>query len=463
MCQSSVPLYDECKRISLSLQKPSVIRCAKFQFEERVANVSDRYTTQSDSESVPRRKPNVFVRAGESFQSNPDFRFLWLSNLFFAGGNWAIIVVLGWLVFETTGSEFLLAVFTAVRLCPMWLGPVSGVIADRYDRVLIVKIASVWSFLMVLVIALCVSLGFQPYWLLVLVGLLTGLASSPSQPSRSSLTLEMVGRKNIANANGLNSMAMGLMQGIAPALTGLMLSGFGAGAALWFGSLWYLAAALMLWKIGAISRSVRQEHEPILQMVTGGLRIILKSRLTAAVLTVTLAANLTMWPVYNSFMPVFAKDVLGLGAAGLGWLLLCAGIGSFSGAFFIASLGDYKHKGALFVFGTTLWGGAWAFFGLSDRLVLSFVLMAAVGVTSAAFGVMQTTLMLMTSPPEVQGRALGIQELAIGAMPIGSLLLGAIAAGIGVGATTFFAGSFLVVTLLVLAVRVPDLVGYTGE
>ncbi|MCO5224989.1 MAG: MFS transporter [Thermomicrobiales bacterium] len=408
-------------------------------------------------------RSNVFVRAGESFQSSPEFRYLWLSNLLFAGGSWAVAITLGWLVFETTGSEFLLAVFTAVRLCPMWLGPVSVVIADRYDRVLIVKIASVWSFVIVILLALSVSFGYEPYWLLVLVGLLTGLAQSPSQPARSSLMLEMVGRKNIANANGLNSMAMGLMQGVAPALTGVIISTLGAAAALWFGSLWYLVSALMIWKIGAIPRSVRQEHEPILQMVVGGLRIIMKSRLTSAVLAVTLVANFTLWPVYNSFMPVFAKDVLGLGADGLGWLLLCAGMGSFCGAFFIASLGDFRYKGALFLFGTTLWGVSWAAFGLSDRVVLSFVLMGIVGLTSATFGVMQTTLMLMTSPPEVQGRALGIQELAIGAMPIGSLGLGVIAAGIGVGATTFFAGLLLVSILLLVAVRVPELVRYTGE
>ncbi|MCA9833834.1 MAG: MFS transporter [Thermomicrobiales bacterium] len=423
--------------------------------------MSDPFSSQRDVEVIRRR--NVFVRAGESFQSSPDFRYLWLSNLFFAGGNWAVIVILSWLVFETTGSEFLLAVFTAVRLCPMWLGPVSGVIADRYDRVLIVKIASVWSFVVVVLLALSVSLGHEPYWLLVSIGLLTGLAQSPSQPARASLILEMVGRRNIANANGLNSMAMGLMQGVAPALTGVVLSGFGAATALWFASIWYLAASLMVWQIGAITRSVRQEHEPILRMVMGGLRIIMQSRLTSAVLTVTLVANFTLWPVYNSFMPVFAKDVLGLGASGLGWLLLCAGMGSFCGAFCIASLGDFRYKGALFLFGTTLWGVAWAIFGLSDRVVLSFVLMGLVGITSATFGVMQTTLMLMTSPPEVQGRALGIQELAIGAMPIGSLGLGAIAAGIGVGATTFLAGSVLVVVLLVLAVRVPELVRYTGE
>src|SRR5690606_18558731 len=96
-----------------------------------------------------------------------DFRFLWLSTLFFIGGNWALTLVLGWLVFETTGSELLLAIFTAVRLSPMWFGPLSGLMADRYDRVLIIKIASMWSVAMSIALAVLVSTDSAPYAVLL--------------------------------------------------------------------------------------------------------------------------------------------------------------------------------------------------------------------------------------------------------------------------------------------------------
>src|SRR5690554_3961827 len=97
-----------------------------------------RASSQPNPEQPPRA--NVLARAGSSLRTSREFRFLWLSNLFFMGGNWALTLVLGWLVFETTRSELLLAIFTAVRLCPMWLGPISGLMADRYHRVLIIKI-----------------------------------------------------------------------------------------------------------------------------------------------------------------------------------------------------------------------------------------------------------------------------------------------------------------------------------
>lgn len=420
-----------------------------------------RASSLPDPERQPRA--NVFTRAGSSLRTSRDFRFLWLSNLFFIGGNWAVTLVLSWLVFETTRSELLLAIFTAARLSPMWLGPVSGLMADRYDRVLIIKIASLWSFGIVALLAILDSVGATPYWLLLTAGFLVGMSQSPSQPARTSLALQLVGRANLANANALNSMGFGITQGIAPAVGGAILGGFGAPVALWYASLWYLAAAVTIWQVRVRRTRVRVAHEPMLPMLVDGLRIVLRSRSTTTVLVITLAANILIWPIYNSFLPVFAGEVLDLGAAGLGRLMMFAGAGNFVGSFIIASLGDFRHKGSMFVIGSTIWGAGWAMFGLSEAATMSYVLMLAIGLISAAFGVLQATLMLMTSVAEVQGRALGILELAIGAMPIGTLLLGAIAQWAGVGPTTFVAGSLFVVILIGHSLRAPDLLRYTGD
>jgi len=114
------------------------------------------------------------------------------------------------------------------------------------------------------------------------------------------------------------------------------------------------------------------------------------------------------------------------------------------------------------VLGTATWGILWALFGLSQVVPLSFVLMGGIGLMSASFGVLQTTLLLMTTEPGLQGRALGVQELAIGIMPFSSLALGAVAQAVGVGSTTFVSGLLLAAAMLVLARRVPELLRYSG-
>jgi MFS family permease len=401
-------------------------------------------------------------RAIASLHGNRPFLLLWLSNIFFFGGAWTLTLILGWLVFETTGSEFLLAVFTAVRLAPLLLGPVAGVLSDRFDRMRLLLVAGTWALLAVTALAAAVSLTSVPYWVLLVGGLAIGLAQSPSQPARSSLVVDLVGRTNLSNANALNSMAMNMTQVIGPAIGGVLISTVGAPAALWIAAVWYAAALVLLLPLRHVGSTRAAAPEAVLRMLVGGFRSIAANRLASAVLLVTLAANILSWPVFQSFMPVFAGETLSLDASGLGWLLTCSGIGGLVGSVIIAALGDFRFKGGLFVIGTGVWAALWALFALSRSAPLSFALMAGIGLASAAFGVLQTTLLLMTTEPAVHGRALGLQELAIGAIPVASLALGAIAEAVGVGPTTFVAALLLVGAIALLGLRVPQLVRYSG-
>ncbi|MFI7341118.1 MFS transporter [Streptomyces sp. NPDC050085] len=424
---------------------------------------------------MPRQNPKVTSesrapgRPGPlaSLRGSKGFRALWISNVFFFGGAWTQTMVLGWLVFETTHSEFLLAVFTSARLAPMLLGPFAGVLSDRYDRIRLLTFACSWALGAATVVAALQSVHQVPYWVLVLGGFATGLAQSPSQPARSALVLDLVGRGSLSNANALNAMAMNMTQVVGPALGGAMISAFGASAALWISGAWYAVSLLALRPLRRAHRAPVAGHgaapEPVSTMLTSGLRSILRSRLTAAVLAVTLAANVLLWPIHQAFMPVFAKESLGLDADGLGWLLTCGGIGGLAGSLAIAALGDFRFKGALFVFGTAAWAALWSLFALSHQVALSFVLMAAIGVLSASFGVLQTTLLLMTTDPSVQGRALGVQELAIGVMPVSSLGLGVAAQYAGVATTTFLSALLLIAFLVLLALRMPGLPRYSGN
>jgi MFS family permease len=400
------------------------------------------------------------LKAVASLRDSPRFRLLWASNLFFFGGAWMQTLVLGWVVYDTTHSEFQLAVFTAARLAPMLLGPLAGVMSDRHDRVRLLMIACGWGLSAVMVVAAMTSLGIVPYWALVLSGLAIGMAHSPSQPARMSLVLDLVGRDNLSNANALNSMAMNMTQVFGPAAGGALLSTVGAPAALWISAGWYAASLALLWPLRRTARTAPPVPEPVLRMLSGGIRSIVTNRLASAVLLITLAANVFLWPIYQGFMPVFAKSNLGLDAAGLGWLLTFSGIGGLIGSVVIAAMGDFRFKGGVFLVGTAIWATLWSLFALSHLVVTSFALMAAIGVMSSAFAVLQTTLLLMTTDPAIQGRALGVQELAIGVMPVSSLALGAAAQTIGVGPTTFLSGLCLIAILVGITVWVPKLLTY---
>ncbi len=406
------------------------------------------------------RKPTRGVLT--SLRISRQFRFLWVSNMFFFGGAWTQTLILAWLVLEKTGSTFLLALFTAVRLAPLLLGPFGGVISDRFDRVRFLIVSTCWTLVTISLITVAISLDRAPYWVLMLGGLSIGLGQSPSQPARSALVLDVVSRENLSNANALNAMAMNMTQVIGPAVGGGLISAFGAPAALWVSTTWYLVSLVALFPLLSATFERHVIVEPARSMIVGGFRAVLTNRLTATIIAITLFANILIWPVYQTFVPVFAVKILGLDAAGLGWLLTCVGAGGLIGSLTIASMGDFRFKGGYFVIGTGIWGALWALFALSTNTALSLALMFAIGFMSAPFGVLQTTLLLMTTEPKIQGRALGMLQFAIGIMPISALVLGTIADRAGVSVTTAICGVLMAASMVAVGLRVPEMLLYSG-
>lgn len=411
-----------------------------------------------EDEAAPRA--GIFV----SFRLNPRFRLLWLSNFFFFGGVWTQTLILGWLVFDITNSEFLLALFTAARLGPMMLGPISGVIADRFDRARVVLIAAAWAFAAVSMIAILVSIDRITYWEIVLGGFCIGLAQSPAQPARYTLAMDIVGRRQLTNANALNAIALSMTQLVGPAIGGALIAFWGVSTALWVSALWYPASFIILWPIRDIDRAPHNSaHESPIRQLIDGVRVVLSDKMMAAVLSVTLAANVLIWPIYQAFMPVFAKDVLGLGPDGLGWLLGCMGFGTIIGSLTIAHLGDFKYKGGVFIVGTAAWGGLWALFALSKSVPLSFALMACAGLAGSAFTVLQSTLLLMLAAPGVRGRVMGLQELTIGVLPLTTVMLGVVVNYLGIVSSTIVSGLLLMFLMIGLVIKVPTLRRYSGS
>ena len=122
------------------------------------------------------RTAAVVGRTLGSLRDNRPFRLLWYSNLFFFGGVWTQTLVLGWLAWETTHSDFLVAMFGAVRLAPLLLGPFAGAVADRQNRVGLLVIACSWAPAAASAVATLASLGRASYWVLLVGGLTLGLA-----------------------------------------------------------------------------------------------------------------------------------------------------------------------------------------------------------------------------------------------------------------------------------------------
>lgn len=381
---------------------------------------------------------------------NRRFQLLWWSNLLFFTGMGCQTLILGWLAYETTRSAFGVAVFAAVRYAPMLFGVVAGAYADRVSRIRMLLLAASCAFLVTVLLAGVAWTGQLPFGWLVLGGFVLGLAESPSQPARSSLVFDLVGPRSLSAANALNAVTTSLTQVLGPAVGGALYAALHASGSLGIVGVLYLVSAALLVPLRRVPPAGQRAAEKLSSMILSGLRAAVGSPIIVGVLVITLASNLLIWPVLNSFMPIYA-ELLELGADGLGYLLGCCSAGGLLGSVVLARMGDFRFKTVVFWLGTAAWGLAWAGFALSvPRVGLSVVAIVVVGVFSAVFGSLRTTLLLLEAAPHLHGRVLGLLEFAIGAIPVGTLILGAFADRAGVVATTFVASVVFVLVVIVV-------------
>ena len=173
----------------------------------------------------------------------------------------------------------------------------------------------------------------------------------------------------------------------------------------------------------APTRKTMAAQESALRNLAEGFRYVTHNRAMLSVLSISLTANIFVWPAYQSFMPVFAKDYLAQGPQGLGLLQTAMGVGALIGAFFIASLGNFRRKGLLFLSSTGIFALFFCLFALMRSFPIALSLMGVVGLGSSGFGAMQSTLMLILSSEEMRGRSVGFLNMAIGVLPFGCLAI----------------------------------------
>ena len=405
---------------------------------------------------APARLPLV-ANTLAPLRAYPDFRALFWSTLFASSAWWGQNVVLAWLAFDITGSEFAVAAAAAAGLAPMLLGPLGGLLADRVHRPRLLIGAQSLALITGAVIALLVTLERVEYWHVVIAAALVGLTMQPLMPTRFTLTIDLVGERRVSSANAVTAAGMLGSRMVVPAVAGVLIATVGADIALWFSAAWYVPASWPLLRVEDDRQGPRSAMTAAPAEVLHGFRYALGSPALRALLLVTVLANILAWPVVLGFLPVFAEEVFNVGAAGLGLIVAVNGLGALLAALAIASRGDFRWKGMLYLVATVLFGLALTGFALSGGFALALLLVFIAGIGGSGFGVMQSTVTMLLSPPEARGRVLGVLMISIGVLPVATLVQGAVASSLGVVATTAASGLLLAALTIAVTAVSPEL------
>ena len=389
-----------------------------------------------------------------------EYRLLWIGNVFSSMATWMDQVTRGWLIYELTNSSFQLGLVRGVQALPiLLLAPIAGSTADRYSRKSLVMVALVVDALLYGLLAVLIfSRAIEPWHVYVTATLMASVWTF-QQPSRASMVSDAVPPESLTNAIGLNAMMFNVARITGPAVAGLIIAGWSTGGAYAVQSVLYVLATIWTIKLRAESRSSGGAHghgaegEGFLQSIVSGWKFSWQNHEVRTGLLVVAYASFFIIP-FNTLLPVFARDLLGVGAKGQGLLLTSMGIGALASSVLIASLGDRLPRGILMIGGVGVYGLLVVVFAASTWFPLSMALMAIMGLCHVASHALVQTVIQAYSPREFRGRTMALFHQTHVILMAGGMTIGALAAAIGAQAATAlmsFIGALCLFALYVLS------------
>lgn len=362
-----------------------------------------------------------------------NFRRFWVGQTVSQVGTWMQSVGQGWLALQLSNDPLLVGLVAAAGSFPVLLLSLpAGVLADRVDKLRLVMITQVlfvvqasglWWF----VWTDRITVG----WLL-LFATFSGILQAVDVPARQSLVIELVGRDDLLDAIALNSSGFNLARIIGPSLAAVVIAQLGLAWCFGLNALSYAAVLVGLVRI----RLPRAERErPRLSPVEGlreGIRYVRSTPEVRTLLRLTAVYSILGLP-YLTLMPVFARDVLGLGASGYGALLSVVGVGAITGALSLAAVGSRVRRGRLLSVSSLAFAASLVLFSFMRVPAAAAAVLFVAGLTMILTNAVTNGLLQTIAPDEFRGRVMSVYALLfIGVSPVGAVMGGAVARAAGV-------------------------------
>ena len=395
--------------------------------------------------------PGRILRTFPALQS-PLYRRYLLAGMFGTVAAFMLQTAQGWLVLVLTNSPALLGLAGAVAGLPaLFLALFAGVIADRVDRRRLLILTNGTSAVLGLILAILTTLGVVQYWHVLVLAFLLGITFSFQMPASQALVSSIVDRSAIGNAVALNSAQYNLLRILAPGVAGLFIAAGSLALGFW---VYAFALAVVVFLIAGLripdtGPAIRVQAALWLDL-QDGVRYVAANRMLGILVLLPAVPALFVLN-YLTFIPVYARDILATGPAGLGLLTGAIGVGALIGALTLASRRPSGGSGRLLLGAMCIVGAALTVFATSRSIPLSMIALAVMGMFQVAYYSTTNTLVQVLVPARLRGRVLSLYFLtSIGVIPIANLVGGALAEAVGVERVLVAGGVLTVATAMLV-------------
>jgi MFS family permease len=356
---------------------------------------------------------------------HPNFRLYWYGQLLSLVGTWMQSVAQGWLMHRLTGSALMLGLLTFTQFVPvlafsLW----AGVIADRVDKRKMLLVTQTCAFVQALALAIVVTFGVVEPWMVLVLAFVYGVFNAFDLPARQSFVVELVGKEDLANGIALNSAAFNTARIVGPAIAGVVLARVGEAGCFWINAVSYAAVLSSLWRIRLAAGAPRAARA---HTVLEGARYVWATPpLRNLLLLLGVIAGLGFQ--YMVLLPVYAREILGVGADGYGAMVAAFGVGSLLSAVLMTRRLRRWDLRRYLLLGLAIAAVGMGVFAWSRALPLSLVTGFLAGFGLILYVASTNTLLQLTTEDHYRGRVMSFYTVMfIGTAPFGALASGAIA------------------------------------
>ncbi len=368
-----------------------------------------------------------------------NYRLFFFGQLVSVSGTWMQQLAQDWLVLRLTNRALPVGITTALQFAPVLvLGIWGGLIADRLDKRRLLLATQGTMGALALALGVLTATGMVRLWMIYLLAVLLGCATSFDMPARQSFVTEMVGPDHLTNAVGLNSAVFNAARIIGPALAGVLIGVFGIAPAFIINAISYLAVMGGLWLMDPMQL---HRNAPVARsrgQVRDGVRYVLSTpTLRWTILLMGVVATLGL--NFRVALPLLARFTYNGGPSLYGVLASMMAAGSVVGALTAASRGRPSQK--LLLWSIIGFGVSSLVMAVLVNPVLAAIVLLPVGFFSIAWISTANTTVQLGSAPEMRGRVMSIYGLLLlGSTPIGAMLIGWLSERYGPRSSVLLAG-----------------------
>ncbi len=390
----------------------------------------------------------------------PVFRWYWVTSWISSTGDGMENVIRNVLVLRLAGDSapFWLGMMVFAHWIPFTVFSLyGGVLADRYDNRKVQIVAQLLLMAAAVGIAAATLGGIVTTWWLFGLLLLHGFAGAIGGPAQQTLIHAMVGPTKLLSAVSLNSTARQFSQVIGPAVAGFIVVTFGPGWGFLINALTFVPLLVLLIVIRVRPLSARST-QPIVASLRAGLGFVRRRPYVAALIGVEMLGAVFLGHTFNSFLVLFAHDVLHVGDLGYAFLLVASGIGAVCAATYLAYRRERAISGRFVVFAAMAEIVAILVFAFSTSYALSLVLLFVIGLAAVLTHSLTNTKVQLSSPDELRGRVMGAYTFGTqGLRVLNGPILGGAAILLGPPLAVAGAAVAVLAGLAAIVLRVPQL------